>query len=76
MLRSPDIPLEFFILSGYIKLRAFDTQVSDIEILKTIKDAACIVAEEMPDNTWREVEWRLDILSSINWRKFKTFSCV
>ena len=60
---SPDItPLKFF-LWGYIKDRVYTTPVEDCDKLKTRLHAAVgTVTEDMFQNTWREVEYRLDIL--------------
>ena len=59
--RSPDItPLDFF-LWGYVK--DFSTPASDIPNLKArITDAFATVTEDMLENTWREIDYRLDIL--------------
>ncbi|GBM20964.1 hypothetical protein AVEN_253749-1 [Araneus ventricosus] len=60
---SPDItPLDFFFW-GYIKDRVFATPTADVEELKArIQAAVCTVTEDMLKNTWRELEYRLDIL--------------
>ena len=65
--RSPDItPLDFF-LWGYVKDRVYRTPVRDVETLqsRTIEVLAT-VNEEMLENTWREIEYRLDILRATN----------
>ena len=61
--RSPDIiPLDFF-LWGYVKDKVFLTPVPDITNLKEgITDALATITEDMLDNTWREIDYRLDIL--------------
>ncbi|GBM74191.1 hypothetical protein AVEN_104814-1 [Araneus ventricosus] len=61
--RSPDItPLDFFFW-GYIKDRVFATPIADVEELKArIQAVVCTVTEDMLKNTWRELEYRLDIL--------------
>jgi len=59
--QSPDItPLDFF-LWGYVKDKVFSTPVPDITNLKArITDAT--ITEEMLENTWREIDYRLDVL--------------
>jgi len=61
--RSPDItPLDFF-LWGYVKDKVFSTPVPDITNLKArITDAFVTVTEDMLENTWREIDYRLDVL--------------
>jgi len=60
---SPDItPLGFF-LWGYVKDKVFSTPVPDITNLKAIiKDAFATITEDMLENTWREIDYRLDVL--------------
>jgi len=61
--RPPDItPIDFFIW-GYVKDKVFSTPVPDITNLKTrITDAFATVTEDMLENTWREIYYRLDVL--------------
>ena len=61
--RSPDItPLDFF-LWEYIKDKVFSTPVPDITNLKArIKDAFATITEDILENRWREIDYRLDIL--------------
>ena len=61
--RSTDItPLDFF-LWGYVKDKVFSTQVPDITNLKArITDAFATITEDILVNTWREVDYRLDVL--------------
>jgi len=62
--RSPDItpPLDFY-LWGYVKDKVFSTPVPDITDLKArITDAFAIITEDMLENTWRETDYRLDVL--------------
>jgi len=61
--RSPDItPLDFF-LWGYVRDKVFSTPVPDITNLKArITDAFATVTEHMLGNTWREIDYRLDVL--------------
>jgi len=63
--RSPDItppPLDFF-LWGYVKDKVFWTPVPDITNLKArITDAFGTITEDILENTWREIDYRLDVL--------------
>ena len=61
--RSPDIiPLDFF-LRGYVKDKVFSTPVPDITNLKArITEAFATITEDMLENTWRETDYRLDVL--------------
>ena len=61
--RSPDItPLDFS-LCGYVKDSVFPTPVPDITNLKArITDAFVTITEDMLENTWRETDFRLDVL--------------
>ena len=63
--QSPDItPLDFF-LWGYVKDKVFLTPVPDITNLKArITDAFDTITEDMLENTWREIDYRLDVLRS------------
>ena len=58
--RSPDItPLDFF-LWRYVKDKVFSTPVPDITNLKArITDAFPTITEDMLENTWREIDYRL-----------------
>jgi hypothetical protein len=45
----------------------YSTPVPDIDTLKTrIRDALATVTEEMLENTWREIEYTLDVLRATN----------
>ena len=61
--RSPDItPLTSF-YRGYVKDKVFSTPVPDITNLKArITDAFATITEDMLENTWREIDYRLDVL--------------
>ena len=61
--RSPDIaPFDFF-LCGFVKDKMFSTPVPDITNLKAkITDAFATITEDMLENTWRETDYRLDVL--------------
>jgi len=55
-------PLDFY-LWGYVKDKVFSTPVPDITDLKArITDAFAIITEDMLENTWRETDYRLDVL--------------
>lgn len=60
--RSPDLtPLDFFFW-GYIKNIVYKTPVVDLDDLRRRIIAACAtVTPEMLQNTWQELEYRLDI---------------
>jgi len=55
-------PLDFF-LWGYVKDKVFSTPVPDITDLKArITDAFATITEDMLENAWREIDYRLDVL--------------
>ena len=62
--RSPDItPLDLFLWGGVVKDKVFSTPVPDITNLKArITDAFATITEDMLENTWREIYYRLDVL--------------
>jgi len=56
------LPLDFF-LWRYIKDKVFSTPFPDITNLKArITDAFATITEDMLENTWREIDYRLDVL--------------
>lgn len=62
--RSPDItPLDFF-LWGYVKNKVYTGhKIHDLQQLRgRIRDAVMSVTPEMLQNTWQEIEFRLDVL--------------
>jgi len=61
--RSPGIiPLNLF-LWGYVKDKGFSTPDPDITNLKArITDAFATVTEDMLENTWRGIDYLLDVL--------------
>ena len=61
--RSPDItPLDFF-LWGYVKDKVFSKPVPDITNFKArITDAFATITEDVLENTWRENDYRFDVL--------------
>ena len=55
-------PLDFF-LWGYVKDNVFSTPVPDITNLKSrIANTFVTITEDMLENTWRETDYRLDVL--------------
>jgi len=61
--RSLDITSLDFFLWRYVKDIVFSTPVPDITNLKArITDAFATVTEDMLENTWREIDYRLDAL--------------
>jgi len=54
--------LDFF-LWGYVKDKVFSTPVPVIRNLKArITDAFTTITEDMLENTWRKIDYRLDVL--------------
>ena len=48
---------------GYVKDNLFSTPVPDITNMKArITDAFAAITEDMSENTWREIDYRLDVL--------------
>ena len=46
-----------------VKDKVFSTPVPDITIMKArITDAFAAITEDMLENTWREIDYRLDVL--------------
>jgi len=61
--RSPDITSLDYFLCGYVKDKVFSKPVPDITNLKArITDAFATITEVMLQNTWRETDYRLDVL--------------
>ena len=61
--RSPDTNPLYFFLWGYIKDKGFSTPVPDINLKARITDASATITEDMLlENTWREIDYRLDVL--------------
>jgi len=62
--RSPDItPFLTSFYGGYVKAKVFSTPVLDIANLKArIREAFATITEDMLENTWRETDYRLDVL--------------
>ena len=56
-------PFLDFILWRYVKDKVFSTPVPDITNLKArVTDAFATITEDMLENTWREIDYRLDVL--------------
>jgi hypothetical protein len=52
---------------GYVKDKMYSTPVPDTDTLKArIRGALAAVTEEMLEKTWREIEYRLDVLRATN----------
>ena len=61
--RSSDVTPSDFVLWGYVKDTVFSTPVPDMTNLKArITDAFAAITEDMLENTWRETDYRLDVL--------------
>jgi len=55
--------LPSLLFMGYVKDKVFSTPVPDIPNLKAkITDAFTAIPEDMLGNTWRETDYRLDVL--------------
>ena len=60
---SPPTPLLDNFLWRYVKDKVFSTPVADITKLKVrITDAFATITEDMLENTWRGIDYRLDVL--------------
>ena len=56
-------PLLTSFYGGYVKDKVFSIPVPDTTNLKArIKDAFATITEDMLENTWREDDYRLDVL--------------
>ena len=75
--RSPDItPLDFF-LWGYVKDKVFSTPVPDITNLKErITVGFATITEDLLENTWREIDCRLDVLRVTKGAHVEVYRCV
>jgi len=66
-------PLDLFFW-GYVKDKVFSTPVPDITNLKArITDAFVTITEDMWENTWRETDYRLDVLRETNGAHVKVY---
>jgi hypothetical protein len=63
-------------LWGYVKDKVYSTPVPDTDILKArVRDALATVAEEMLEKTWREIEYRLDVLRATKGAYVAVYYC-
>jgi hypothetical protein len=63
---SRQTPLDFF-LWGYVKDRVYATPICDVaELRRKITDVISTITSDMLNNTWAEIEYRLDILRATN----------
>jgi len=61
----------------YVKDKVFSTPVPDITNLKArITDAFGIITEDMLENTWREIDYRLDVLRATKEAHVEVYYCV
>jgi len=61
--RSPVIIALVIFLWRYVKDKVFSTPIPDITNLKArITDDFATITEDMLENTWRETDYRLDVL--------------
>jgi len=69
-------PLDFF-LWRYVKEKVFSTSVPDITNLKArITGAFATITEDMLENTWREIDYRLDVLRATKGAHVEVYECV
>ena len=69
-------PLDFF-LWRYVKDKVFWTPVPDITNLKArITDGIATITEHMLENTWREIDYRLDVLRATKGAHIEVYWCV
>ena len=55
----------------------FSTSVPDITNLKTrITDAFATITEDMLENTWREIDYRLDVFRATKEAHVEVYYCV
>jgi hypothetical protein len=54
-------------LWGYVKDRVYATPIHDVaELHRRIMDVIRTITSDMLNNTWAEIEYRLDILRATN----------
>jgi hypothetical protein len=59
---SPDVTLLDFFLRTYVKNTVYQVEINDLQHLKArIRNAEATVTPNMLQETWNEVEYRLDI---------------
>jgi len=74
--RSPDItPLDFLKRSqgGHVKDKVFSTPVPYINLKARMTDAFATITEDMLENTWREIDYRLDVLRATKGAHVKVY---
>ena len=63
-----------FLLWGYVKDKMFSTPVPDITNLKArITDAFATITEDLLENTWREIDYRLDVLRATKGEQLQVY---
>jgi hypothetical protein len=61
---------------GRVKDKVNSTPVPDTDTFKArIRDALAAMAEEMMEKTWREIEYRLDVLRATNGAHVEVYYC-
>ena len=61
--RSPDIIHFTFFYGGILRTKCFRNQFQILQKMKArITDAFATITEDMLENTWREIDYRLDVL--------------
>ena len=64
-------------MGGYVKDKVFSKPVPDITNLKArITDAFATITEEILENTWREIDYRLDVLRATKVAHVEVYWCV
>ena len=65
--RSPDLTPSDFFLWGYLNSRVYTTRVLSIEDLKArITAEVQRIPRSMLENVWENIEFRLDLLTSVS----------
>jgi hypothetical protein len=59
----------------YVKDKMFSTPVPDITNLNVRTDAFATITEDMLENTWREIDYRLDALRATNGAHIEVYYC-
>ena len=74
--RSPDItPLTSFYV-GMLRTKCFRHQFKILQIWMQEKDAFATITEDMLENTWREIDYRLDVLRATKGAHVEVYWCV
>jgi hypothetical protein len=76
----PPLSLEFtpvdFFLWSCVKDKVYSAPVPDTDALKErIREASAAVTEEMLEKTWREIEYRQDVLRATNRAHVEVYYC-